>query len=422
MKLLKTLFASSITFYSLAQSTPTELTATRPPVYINFVSHNEPDDQLDQSGNYFAMKALVLQLADTINSRGAAWNLQTCAGFVQGAISNESLADNMFRTLANTTYIDNIEIDPRYKTNTFGTMADLYHALGALGANRTHTLGGFLAADTPDWYQYEAPQVSTSMFYPTETWQCEIMWGAASLNHNNDIDNWGIWKPDTESMFITHNPARNVWYIGNGCSPDGTDYTINMATGQPMNPGSFDATDNVSDITTPLKAFIDSIQMHEKPWLGFYNYSITINQSDFGPTLFSKIAQICDSVNSWGTDKIVWSKLTDRLVTFNTWSASTQIPYFQWDCGEVWPYAGVENPTSIEARIYPNPSNGLFQVELPEVVNGDINITNIYGQVIKTLDLHSQNFSIDLSNEAPGIYMIHLREGDRGSTYRFIKE
>ncbi|MGB3946693.1 MAG: hypothetical protein WBM13_01805, partial [Bacteroidia bacterium] len=125
---------------------------TQPKVYVNFVSHNEPDDQLQSNSNYTAMKALVLQLADTINTKGAAWNLQTCAGFVQGAVSVDGTTNNLFRTLAMAPYVDNIEIDPRYKSNTFGTLADLYHVLGTLGANRTHTLGGFLAdTSQADW-------------------------------------------------------------------------------------------------------------------------------------------------------------------------------------------------------------------------------------------------------------------------------
>ena len=55
----------------------------KPIVYVNFVSHNEPNDNLDLDSNYTPMKALVLQLADTINAKGAAWNLQTCADFAK---------------------------------------------------------------------------------------------------------------------------------------------------------------------------------------------------------------------------------------------------------------------------------------------------------------------------------------------------
>jgi len=401
------LFALNTTFclfagVSFSQSAP-------PKVYINFVSHNEPLDNLDQSSNYNAMKTKVLTLASVIDSKGAAWNLQTCSGFVQGAITAESLSNNLFRTLATSPYLDNIEIDPRYKNvSTFGTMADLYHVLGDLGANRTHTLGGFLAdAGQADWFPYETPQSSTSSLYPTETWQCEIMWGAASLSHTNDIDNWGIWKPDNVNTFYTHYPSRAVWYIGNGCSPEGTAY--------PANPGSFDSTDNVSSITHPLKGFIDSIQNHLLPWDKFYNYSITINQSAFGPTLFSKIAQICDSVNSWGTSKIEWSLLTDRLTTFQTWSITNSIDYSQWECGTSY-LAGLDKPTIYDIEIFPNPVSEQITIRSQSPIVQKIIISDVSGKQLKFIELKDEVIlsTLDLVN---GTYFI---DNDNGNCYKIL--
>lgn len=374
----------------------------KPIVYVNFVSHNEPDDSLDLGSNYAPMKALVLQLADTINTKGAAWNLQTCADFAKGARQNESPSNNLFRTLAGTPYIDNIEIDVRYKDNIFGTLADLYHVLGELGANRTHTLGGFLS-DTADadWFQYESPQLSTSPFYPQESWQCQIMWGAASLNHTNDIDDWGVWRPDNVTTFYTHNPARPVLYIGNGCSPDGTIF--------PANPGSFDPTDNVTDVINPLRRLIDSIANNQLPWDKFYNYSITINQSGFGNTLFSKIALICDSINAMDTSNVQWSLLTDRLNKYQNWTGSNSSIFSQWECGAI--YVSVEENSINEIQLYPNPTNDILTIKPMDGMAHSINVYNLIGDKITALNFENET-TISTANWKNGFYFITNENGN----------
>ena len=385
---------------------------TQPKVYVNFVSHNEPDDQLQSNSNYTAMKALVLQLADTINTKGAAWNLQTCAGFVQGAVSVDGTTNNLFRTLAMAPYVDNIEIDPRYKSNTFGTLADLYHVLGTLGANRTHTLGGFLAdTSQADWVQYEAPQTSTSNFYPPETWQCNIMWGAASMNHTNDIDNWGIWKPDNVNTFYTHNASRPIWYIGNGCSPDGTDYTINQMTQQPNNPASFDPTDNASDVINPLQRLIDSISNHLLPWDRFYNYSITINQSGFGTTLFSKIAQVCNSINAMDSSKVEWALLTEKLSKFQTWSNTNAIDYSQWECGEIYVASNIDEKKQFNnIHIFPNPAQDYFIISNDNTSKNNVIVTDILGKTIAEFATEAET-KISTQQWENGLYILKMDNG-----------
>lgn len=68
MKLLRALFLGIMPYYLISQS-------SAPPVYINFVSHNEPGDTLDDSAHYIAMKTKVLTLASIIDSNNAAWKV-----------------------------------------------------------------------------------------------------------------------------------------------------------------------------------------------------------------------------------------------------------------------------------------------------------------------------------------------------------
>ena len=416
MKLmLKTLLCLATSLNSAAQSSP-------PPVYINFVSHNEPGDNLNTSTNYTNAKTNVLQLAAILQPYSAKWNLQTCDEFVVGALNVDDYADNVFRTLE-TTYGDIVEIDPRSKVEIPGNnIADTYHLLDSAGANPTTTLGGFIyySAGTPpiDWPNYLTTKYSQSPNYPPVEWNCNIIWGAGSPNHAYDFYNWGIWKPKSsstnsttnETLFTTHEPGNSIWYIGSGCPPANTD--------PPANPGSFDPTDNVSDITGPLKAFIDSIQDHLLPWDRFYSYSITINQSGFGTTLFNKIQVICDSVEAWGASKIQWASLTEKLDLFQ----NTSLTNSQWGCGETWPLAGVENEQLPEPQIFPNPSTGVFTVEANEVIDRTIEVVDLRGTRVLTTTMNTASVSLDLSFLYAGPYIVRISSGDQHMTQRIIKE
>lgn len=65
---------------------------------------------------------------------------------------------------------------------------------------------------------------------------------------------------------------------------------------------------------------------------------------------------------------------------------------------------------NIEARIYPNPNNGVFTIEFVNTIdNGKIEIRNTLGQLLKQ-ELISSNalVEIDMSNEVNGIYFIYV--------------
>ena len=65
------------------------------------------------------------------------------------------------------------------------------------------------------------------------------------------------------------------------------------------------------------------------------------------------------------------------------------------------------NETSNNINIYPNPSNGLFNIKL-ENTNSTINIYNINGQLIVTQETNNSNTTIDLSSQAKGVYFIKI--------------
>jgi hypothetical protein len=268
----------------------------------------------------------------------------------------------------------------------------LYHILDSLGANPTTTLGGFIYSSTtstlPDWFQYQ--DTIQGISYPSVKWKCNAMWGAGSIPpHDNDLNDYGIWKPDTTNNFYNSNSNRSVWFIGNGCQPI----------------LALDSTENPQDIITPLKNFIDSVQNGLLPQDKFYVYSITINQSHFGPMLFQKISTICDSINSWGTNKIQWATLTEKIDSFTVWQ-QTPNDYSQWLCGQT--VTGIsENPKTLNYTIYPNPFNSVINIGMYDEKEHHIEIIDFLGRVIATSIIQFAT-SIDLSKFGNGIYLVRI--------------
>ncbi len=76
-----------------------------------------------------------------------------------------------------------------------------------------------------------------------------------------------------------------------------------------------------------------------------------------------------------------------------------------------------------EAVIYPNPSNGVFNIEYKNEVN-TITVVNILGETVLTQKVDTQNFgttqAIDLSGFNNGIYIVSL-SNDKGTTsYKIV--
>ena len=63
--------------------------------------------------------------------------------------------------------------------------------------------------------------------------------------------------------------------------------------------------------------------------------------------------------------------------------------------------------SSDEINIYPNPSSGVFFLDLKSSSNINITVKNMAGQTIKTQKLNTSNW-IDLSDQVQGFYIIHV--------------
>jgi len=91
---------------------------------------------------------------------------------------------------------------------------------------------------------------------------------------------------------------------------------------------------------------------------------------------------------------------------------------FETGNGDCFFNVSVENPNAIKAELFPNPSNGIFNVVLSQTSgNLAINIYNHLGQIISSKQERRNSFQIEI-NEASGLYVIELvnEEGQRQTT------
>lgn len=382
--------------------------AQAPKLYVHIVSHNEPNDNLDAPPgiNYNKAKSKILTMAGIVNDKNAKWNLQTSDGFVIGALQYDAAgtsATDVFEILSSPPYKDNIEIDPRSKNKDGRNIADLWYLLDSCGANPTTHLGGCIYSTTNpaiqpiDWLKYRKPVIGNIY---GNAWQCSIITGAGSYPpHTNDLNDFGVFKPDTTTNFYHHNSAKNLWCMGTGCAP------------------VLDSLADEQAIIDLIQAQADSIQNGLWPSDKFYITRIMTNQREYGPLFFKKIARVIDSLNLIPASKLQWATVSECFAAFQSWQASSGLEYSQWRCGQTVTGAAGPEVNEMGCVIYPNPSDGVFRIELPDEMPHLIELYDLFGNLILKKEIAAAT-TIDYSQYRPGLYFLSI---DKRHTRKIVK-
>jgi len=367
-----------------------------PKLYIHIVSHNEPTDNIESSALIFnKFKNNALQMANIINTKNVRWNLQTSDGFILGALQYQSAgtsSTDIFETLAKPPYNDNIEIDPRSKNKGGRNIADQWYLLDSCGANPSHNLGGFIYTTTNpslvpiDWLQYRNPIIGNIY---GNSWQCSILSGAGSYPpHTNDLDDFGVFKPDTTNNFYSHNPTRNLWCMGKGCAP------------------VLDSLDNEQVIIDLIQSQVDSIQSGLWPQNKFYVTRIMTNQREYGPLFFQKISKVIDSLNLIPSSKLQWATISETFTSFQAWQTTSGLDHSQWLCGQTT--SDIENfGINNKILIYPNPFSNTVSIDFNDAQEHKIEVVDNLGSILYSLIINS-NTAIDLSKFSNGLYIVFV--------------
>ncbi len=373
------------------------------PVYLNFVTHNEPTDPLEYEKNqadFNASSALVREFGRLVTTKNARWNLQTAPKFLLGVIKWEnavSSATDVLETLHNTPQID---VDPRQKTGLGynQNIADVAYLLGTIGVDGTQTVGGFIAspAQNADWEKYLSPV--KGVVYPGFSWQAEILWGAASFGHQDDaLQNYGVWKPKNKSAFMTHEPANSAWFIGNGCS------------------NVLFANTAADSILTNIKNVLQAIETGQMPADKFYSMTIMTNQRDFSAAYLQKISGLIDSLNVYAQQgKIVWATLQEKLDYFSQWTKEKGQTYSQFSCSETPVVTALQDitPGTSVLTVYPNPASDALYIA-SDAPLADVALVNALGQWMLNKKAHGETvLEIDVSGLERGLYFLRVRVKD----------
>ncbi len=124
---------------------------------------------------------------------------------------------------------------------------------------------------------------------------------------------------------------------------------------------------------------------------------------------FNSLSTLNGAVLPLGTNVIVWTVEDDAG---NTSTCTFDV--------EVNAYNSINELAEYGISVYPNPSNGFFNIETEE--NYIITITDISGKELKQINSKIGKTEIDISNQATGTYFIEFRNSEIVKAIKIIKK
>ena len=83
--------------------------------------------------------------------------------------------------------------------------------------------------------------------------------------------------------------------------------------------------------------------------------------------------------------------------------------------------AGVGSNSSSEFNVYPNPTNGKFNITLPLNIKANISVADAQGKIILEKNNLSNGSQMNLGNVAPGVYLVSISSENEVQTIRLVK-
>jgi len=105
-----------------------------------------------------------------------------------------------------------------------------------------------------------------------------------------------------------------------------------------------------------------------------------------------------------------------------TWYYITSTPMVRMNFDPSSVITSVGDKLSDKLLIYPNPSNGLINIELDKLNFYNISISNILAKEVYNSTISAVNTTLDLSNFNKGLYFIELNDGENIFTKKIIIE
>jgi hypothetical protein len=271
-------------------------------IYFTLVSHNEdtntggnPDcvafvDAIDE--RYASNRAAMLEIADIVIGRGAAWDFQTDIQYLQLMLERESAADNVVRELADVSP-EHVVVDAHAHETAFKNYADIANLLETASGQRNGVIGGFTAqacnggSPQPEWEKFWEPLEPVSAAGGPAL-IATLLTDGASAGHRCDPSVSGVWRPRSHEEFFVDDPASNLPTIGTGMGALGFEGAL-----------------------TGLSELLDDLHAGALEEGRMYTASVTIAHCNFdladSGSSTAEVAAFIDAVNALGQDDVVWA-------------------------------------------------------------------------------------------------------------------
>ena len=85
---------------------------------------------------------------------------------------------------------------------------------------------------------------------------------------------------------------------------------------------------------------------------------------------------------------------------------------------------GLKEPAPIKSNtlnVFPNPGSGKYTIVTPASAHGELRVFDLSGKMIKTIDVSEIETTVDLSNNAPGVYLFLYQDKEGIQTQKVIK-
>lgn len=375
-----------------------------PPVYMTLASHNEDNSNWTTYSFYKPKRDLLVQLANIVQTKGAAWSFQSdwkfllgVAMFDTGSVVSNTNGKNLIKWMVED---KGIFCDPHSHEANGYNYADVAYLHQQLGITPTKVVGGFLydtVINGNNWENLESGIYGR--MYPSYFWQPDILWGGGTPLHVADPYPLGAWKPKSMTDYYTHDTTNHLVLLAHGCE------------------NHIEDTSNIYYNTEILRNIVRQLDNGRLPDSGFYPAFSIFNVGDLNSSRVIKISQFIDSVNALTAGgRVQWKSLTQ---IYNIWNTTYNKRPYRVMCEDI-PLAVEQTTTSIPngyflSQNYPNPFNPATKINfaLPERTFAEMRIYDIKGSLVEILfskELSAGSYTAGWNAEkySSGVYFYSL--------------
>lgn len=386
------------------------------PVYMTLVSHNEDNNPWNIYSFYKPKRDLLVQIANLVQSKGAAWSfqsdwkfLQAVAMFDTGSVVSNTNGKNLIKWMVED---KGVFCDPHSHEANGYNYADVAYLHQQLGITPTKVVGGFLydtIINGNNWENLEAGIYGR--MYTSYLWKPDILWGSGTPLHVNDPYPLGAWKPKSMADFFTHDSTKNLLLLAHGCENHLTD------------------TSNVTYNVQTVRNIINARNSGGLPDTGFFPAFSIFNVGDLNSTRVTKITQFLDSLAPMVSQgKVSWKSLTEIA---NIWKTTYRKKSYTVMCEDI-PLAVQQISSTVPVgysleQNYPNPFNPETNIkfEIPAKSYVTLKVYDVSGKLVETLlskEITAGTYlaSWDASKYSSGVYFYSLYSSGFNETKKMI--